>query len=203
MSGSAAAYRHLDRIGRIRLSESFYLRDFLMSEIAAAYGLSNFPDDLDLAVETGKRLCEQILEPLQATFGRIHIRSGYRSSSLNAFGAANRLNCASNEKNYAHHIWDRRDAAGNAGACACIVIPWFERRYQQADWPLMAAFLDRHLDYHRIVFFSRQTAFNIGWRDNPQRQISSYAAPAGLWRPPERVDERLEVFPAFAGVGGG
>lgn len=32
-------------------------------------------------------------------------------------------NCAENEKNYAGHIWDRRDANGHMGATACIVLP--------------------------------------------------------------------------------
>ena len=76
----------LEELGRIQLSRSFFLRDFLHSEIAASHHLPNVPVDRDLLVETGRRLCETVLEPLQDTFGRIHVRSGYRSPSLNAFG---------------------------------------------------------------------------------------------------------------------
>ena len=53
-------------------------RDFLFSEIAAVEGLSNLPDDPELAIAAGRGLCENLLEPLQATFGRIAIRSAYR-----------------------------------------------------------------------------------------------------------------------------
>src|SRR5262245_49014909 len=40
-----------------------------------------------LAVEAGTQLCRKLLEPLQKTFGRIGVRSGYRSREVTAFGA--------------------------------------------------------------------------------------------------------------------
>ena len=58
------------------------MRDFLFSEIAAIEGLSNLPDDPELAIAAGRGLCENLLEPLQATFGRIAIRSAYRSPEV-------------------------------------------------------------------------------------------------------------------------
>src|ERR1700759_461570 len=73
-------------LGRVRLSRSFFLRDFLISDIAAIHGLANIPDDPDLAILAGTRLCEDLLEPLQDRFGRIAIRSAYRSSEVNGFG---------------------------------------------------------------------------------------------------------------------
>jgi hypothetical protein len=54
----------------------------LFSEIAAIEGLSNLPDDPELAIAAGRGLCENLLEPLQATFGRIAIRSAYRSPEV-------------------------------------------------------------------------------------------------------------------------
>jgi hypothetical protein len=71
--------RALEELGRVRLSRSFFMRDFLHSEIANFYGMPNIPDDPELAIHVGKRLCEELLEPLAATFGRIAIRSAYRS----------------------------------------------------------------------------------------------------------------------------
>ena len=65
----------LEGLGRTRLSKSFFLRDFLFSDIAAIHGLANVPDDPELAIAAGTRLCEELLEPLNATFGRIAIRS--------------------------------------------------------------------------------------------------------------------------------
>jgi hypothetical protein len=61
----------LEDLGRIRLSRSFFMRDFLHSEIANHYGVPNVPGNPVLAVEVGKRLCGELLEPLNATFGRI------------------------------------------------------------------------------------------------------------------------------------
>jgi hypothetical protein len=65
----------LEDLGRIRLSRSFFMRDFLHSEIANFYGVQNIPEDPDLAIEVGKKLCQELLEPLQATFGRVAVRS--------------------------------------------------------------------------------------------------------------------------------
>ena len=94
----------LEELGRVQLSRSFFMRDFLYSEIAAIYGIQNIPDDPDLAIAAGTRLCEELLEPLWRTFGGIHLRSGFRSAQVNAFGNAHNLNCAQNEKDYAGHI---------------------------------------------------------------------------------------------------
>jgi hypothetical protein len=74
-----ASVKSLEELGRVRLSNSFFMRDFLYSEVASFYGIPNIPEDPDLAIEVGKHLCEELLEPLQSTFGRISIRSGYRS----------------------------------------------------------------------------------------------------------------------------
>ena len=115
----------LETLGRVRLSKHFYMRDFLHSEIGSFYGIPNIPDDPDLAIENGKQLCEALLDPLQETFGRIAIRSGYRSSTLNKFGNENKLNCARNDANYGHHIWDRVDEKGT-GAGTSLVIQLIE-----------------------------------------------------------------------------
>lgn len=96
----------LEDLGRIQLSKSFFMRDFLYSEIANWYGVPNFPDYPEKAIYTGTKLCEQLLEPLQDKFGRIAIRSAYRSPSVNQLGNQKGHNCTSNEKNFASHIWD-------------------------------------------------------------------------------------------------
>lgn len=171
----------LEELGRVRLSKNFFMRDFLHSEIAAFYGLQNIPDDPDLAVEAGSRLCEALLEPLQTTFGRLHIRSAYRSSEVNGFGNRNKLNCASNESNYAGHIWDRRDAQGNMGATACIAIPWVWDRFQaEGDWRRLAWWIHDHLPYHGLEFFPKLWAVNVTWRENRQGIVSSFAHPRGI-----------------------
>jgi hypothetical protein len=118
-------------------------------------------------------------------WGRIHIRSGYRSPSVNKFGNENKLNCASNEANYAAHIWDYADQAGKHGATACIVIPWLVDRFEQGgSWTEMAWWIHDHLPYSSLCFFPKLWAFNINWHEQPQRRIDSYVAPRGcLTRP--------------------
>ena len=180
----------LTDFGRTRLSKSFFMRDFLFSDIAAIHGLTNTPDDPDLAIAAGTRLCEHLLEPLQDRFGRIAIRSAYRSSEVNelgwkmqALGKAG-YNCASNEANHAGHIWDRR-ADGMMGATACIVVPRFWDAFQaEGDWRKLAWWIHDHLPYSGLYFFPRYWAFNITWSERPHRRIDSYVAPKGcLTRP--------------------
>lgn len=174
--------RSLEALGRVRLSPSFFMRDFLYSEIAAMHGFQNVPDNPDLAIAAGSQLCEELLEPLQSAFGRISIRSAYRSPQVNAFGNANRLNCAANEKNYAGHIWDRLDDAGRMGATACVVVNRFIPHYQETgNWEALAWWVHDHLPYHEMEFFPQYAAFNLTWRQEPVRRIYSMIPPRRGW----------------------
>lgn len=180
---SIRSYRYLEEIGRIRLSENFLLRDFLHSEIAAAFGLINVPSDLELAVEVGSLLCSELLEPIQHRFGRISIRSGYRSAEINQIGHRFRLNCSSNHKNASGHIWDLRDHAGKKGATACVALPaFYEANNTEGDWRLIADWVHENLCYSSICFFPKFWAFNIQWHESPARRIKSYAAPKGIYQ---------------------
>jgi len=44
MRGRPGSVRSLEEFGRARLSASFFMRDFLHSEIADFHGIPNFPD---------------------------------------------------------------------------------------------------------------------------------------------------------------
>jgi hypothetical protein len=138
---SIKTYDKLEDFGRMRLSPSFFMRDFLYSEIAAWHQLRNVPDHPDVAISVGRELCGQLLEPLQQSFGRIHIRSGYRSPAINDFGNKNGLNCASNESNLAAHIWDYPRCRGAA------------RRHCLHRYPLACRshFTRRSLERHGMV----------------------------------------------------
>src|SRR6476619_3811464 len=100
----------LEDLGRVRLSRTFFLRDFLYSEIAQIEGMANIPNNPDAAIYAGRQLCETLLEPLQATFGAIRLRSGYRSPEVNRFGNLHGLSCASNHADAGKHIWDEPDS---------------------------------------------------------------------------------------------
>lgn len=184
----------------MRLSRSFFMRDFLYSEIANFYGVPNVPEDPDLAIEVGKTLCETLLEPLQDTFGRLAIRSAYRSPTINQLGNERGHRCGSNESNYAAHIWDRRDPQGHKGAMACIVVPWFTDRYDRgADWRAMAYWIHDHLPYSALQFFPRLCAFNIGWNEKPAKRIHSFIKPATglLFREPPPPGLHASLYADF------
>ncbi|MGK6314595.1 hypothetical protein [Neorhizobium sp. DT-125] len=171
----------LEELGRVRLSKNFFFRDFLFSEISNFYGIPNIPEDPDLAIEAGRHLCEELLEPLQATFGRLHLRSGYRSPKVNEFGNKNNLNCSSNANTAADHIWDRRDAQGFMGATACIVVPWLIDNYdREGDWQKLAWWIHDHLPYASLIVFPKLWAMNIQWHEKPARRIRSFAEPRGV-----------------------
>ena len=175
----------LEELGRTRLSKSFFMRDFLFSDIAAMHGLANVPDDPELAIASGTRLCEELLEPLQDRFGRLAIRSAYRSCEVNSLGNERGFNCARNEANYAGHIWDRRDANGHMGATACVVIPAFWDAFQQdGDWQKLAWWIHDQLPYSSLCFFPKFWAVNITWNEKPERRIDSYTAPKGCLTKP-------------------
>ena len=182
--------------------------DFLYSEIGSFYEIQNIPDNPDLAIECGRAFCETLLDPLEETFGRIAVRSGYRSPRLNRFGNENKLNCAKNDNPIECHIWDRGEGHARI-AGASIVIPWFADQYDQGrDWRDLAWWMHDHLDYSEMGFFPKLCAFNLVWRPSPLRRIDSHIAPRGcLLHPGAEPDEglatrqaRYQDFPAFRGI---
>ena len=186
-----SSYARLERLGRVRLSEHFFFREFLHSEIAEYYGLTNAPENSDLAIAAGRKLCTELLEPLQDNFGRISIRSAFRSADVNALGNKNGHNCATNEKNYGAHIWDRLDAEGAMGAMACIVIPSFADHLEQGgDWRELAWWIHDSLPYSFLGFYPTLGAFNIRWCEVPVRRIDSYISPKGTLTNPEMANHK-------------
>ena len=61
------SFNALEKFGRIRLSQHFFMRDFLYSEISHFYGKRNIPDDPARAIAAGKRLCTDL------QIGRAHV----------------------------------------------------------------------------------------------------------------------------------
>jgi len=181
--------RALDSLGRVQLSPSFFMRDFLYSEISQIEGIPNIPENPDIAVEVGKMLCNEILEPIQSKLGKISIRSAYRSPAVNAKGAENnnQYNCSSNEKNYAKHIWDIPDKNGHKGAMACIVVHSFLPYYEETGhWQALAWWIHDNISaYSSMYFFPTLCAFNIGWHEKPLKRIDSYIKPKGCLTKPD------------------
>lgn len=168
----------LEEFGRVQLSPSFFMRDFLYSEISQIEQIPNLPHHPDIAIRTGSMLCQRVLEPLQNALGRISIRSGYRCPEVNAKGAQNRnqYRCASNENNYARHIWDYPDKEGYYGAMACVVVNSYLPHYEATkDWKTLAGWIESNIpEYSEMCFYPNLCAFNISWREKPKKTIKSY-----------------------------
>lgn len=168
----------LEDLGRVRLSENFFFRDFLYSEVASLYGIPNIPDDPDLAIETGRALCENLLEPLREKFGRISIRSAYRNREVARVCNERGHNCAKAESEHAEHIWDRRTPEGISGAMATVIVHAFIPYYQRTGhWEAMAWWVHDRLPYSTMLFFPKFSAFNLGWQEMPKRRIRSFIPP--------------------------
>ncbi len=198
----------LENLGRVRLSHHFYMRDFLYSEIGNFHRVQNLPRDPDRAIAHGRELCTQLLDPLEETFGRLAIRSGYRSPELNEFGNENKLNCARNNNPIECHIWDWGQG-DQAIAGTSLAIPWFTDQYEQGrDWRDLAWWIHDHLPYSGMWFFPKLCAFNLDWRPTPHRMIGSYIAPKGLLlrrgatpdEPLAQRQARYSDFPPFRGI---
>ncbi|MFT3777149.1 MAG: hypothetical protein QM772_02535 [Ottowia sp.] len=174
-------YSGLDRLGRIPLSDSFHLREFLHSEIAVHYGLRNVPDaaHIETAIKAGSKLCTLLLEPLQARFGRIHVRSGYRSRAVNEAGVG-KHNCAAD--NDGLHTWDHPGRKNGMGATACISIPRISRVVLSGQMPYEALawwMHDNLAEWSHVEFFatpehSDEVCFNIGWFQTPLKTMTTW-----------------------------
>lgn len=193
------SYAALEKFGCIRLSKNFFMRDFMYSEISNFYGIPNIPEDPEKAEEAGRRLCEELLERLNATFGRIAVRSAYRSPKVNEVGSEKKHNCANNKANFTRHIWDYPDDNG-LGATACIVIPWFMDKHKDgADWRSLAYWIHDHLPYSELEFFDGQgmCSFNLSWHEKPKKVITSWLEPRVLLKSESRQGIFAEWYEGF------
>jgi len=173
-----ASVAALTELGRVRLSEHFFMREMLYSEVANFHGLPNIPEDPDLAIAAGTRLCEEVLEPLHRAFGGIAVRSAYRSPTVNDFCHQKRragdlaYYCSDNVYGAARHVWDLRDADGYMGATASVIVPWYLERFAASgDYRPLAWWIRDHVPaYAEILFFPWLCAFNIRWYEGPSDQ---------------------------------
>ena len=194
----------LTELGRVRLSEHFFMRDMLYSEVANFHGLLNSPDDPDLAIAAGERLCRLVLEPLHRAFGGIAVRSAYRSAAVNDYcyrrraeGHGDAYYCSDNVYSAARHIWDLRDADGFMGATASVVVPWYLGRFEESgDFKPLAWWICDHLeDYAEVSFYPWLCVFNVRWYEGPSDK-------AIYWNSPALPEARLLIERGMAGFDG-
>jgi len=169
-----ASVGDLTELGRVRLSEHFFMREMLYSEVANFHGLPNIPDDPALAITVGRHLCERILEPLHSAFSHVTVRSAFRSASVNAYcnqrfvesgGGDTGYYCSDNTYSAARHIWDLRDAGGHMGGTVSVVLPWYLPHFEKTGDPTpLAWWIKDHIPaYAEMMFFPWLCAFNIRW----------------------------------------
>ena len=203
MMDKPTSVAELTELGRVRLSEHFFMRDMLYSEVGNFHGVPNIPEKPELAISAGERLCRLILEPLHRAFGGLTVRSAYRSPTLNDFCYRRRrlgeaaYYCSDNDYNRARHIWDRRDATGHLGATATVVIPWYIECYERSqDFRPLAWWIRDHIEpYAEMIFFPWLCAFNVRWYEGPSER-SIY------WNTPELPESELLTQQGMEGFDG-
>lgn len=101
-----ALYERYEELCKTRLSKNFILRDFMFSTEAAVAGHSNFPsDNVDQVIESGKSLCNTVLEPILAQFGRFHVTFGYQCRATMELRSKD---LRDNPTKSSPHHWDRQ-----------------------------------------------------------------------------------------------
>jgi len=85
---------------KVTNTENFTYQEFINSNIADNYNISNLPPetDADLIWSNIEHLTQNVLQPIRDEFGKIRILSGYRSPKLNT-----KINGSLNS----HHLFGR------------------------------------------------------------------------------------------------
>lgn len=78
-------------------------------------------------------------------------------------------------------------------------MPWFADRYERdGDWRAMAWWVHDHLPYSRMEFYPMCAAFNLTWREEPERRIDSYIRPRGCLIKPGMENHRGDHSQSYA-----
>lgn len=97
-------YALMEELSLTRLSPNFIMREFLHSNYNSVAGICNYPEKPEVVIRAGKALCENILEPIIAKFGKIFITFGYQGRvGLNMADSTTK----DNPKSSSPHMWDR------------------------------------------------------------------------------------------------
>lgn len=96
-----------EALARTRLSKHYILRDFLFSIESSVLGFSNYPEHPQLVIDAGRAICEKVLEPIHAQFGRPALTFGYMSRQTIEFGMTD-AERDTNPHSSNPHNWDRQ-----------------------------------------------------------------------------------------------
>lgn len=174
----------LDALSRVRLSQNFILRDFLFCASAAANGLSNCPENTAAVVQAGRVLCEKLLEPIVAHFGRFAITYGYQSRASMDADLRRRTREVLPRSSSPHH-WDR-GTFGNEVYARVDILPFCVEdghvsKHEFGHWVM------HNLDCDLCMTWTRSNVFCMTVSPLPRRCWVQ-------WGRPEKGEPKQEVF---------
>lgn len=191
---TAAQYEHLTRT---RLSKNFILRDFMFCAASAAQGLSNFPENPDAVIAAGRALCDRLLEPVLAQFGRFAITYGYQSRESMDSDLAKDGKLVHPNSSSPHH-WDRFTFGEQVYARVDILPFCVEDR--EVDKIEFGNWLMHHLDIDLCMTWTRSNVFCLTIGPMPRRCWVQWGRPA-LGEPKQQVlmgaDYWQRVYPSL------
>jgi hypothetical protein len=174
-----------DKFTRTRLSKNFLLREFLYSSDSDFRGICNMPRDRELVIRSGKALCENILEPIIARFGKIFITFGYQSKSgIEADWSPTKRK--ENPRSSNPHDWERQ-TFGSKIYCRVDILPacvedGLVSKYEFGHW------LMHNLDIDLLMQWKRSNVFCITYSEFRPRRVWLE------WGSPEKGQPKRETF---------
>jgi zinc D-Ala-D-Ala carboxypeptidase len=136
----AQAQQAVNNRTNLQLSRNFTLNQMIYSTTAVRNGMDNWPKDPALVMRLSG-LCVNMLEPLQARFGKINVNSGYRNKRVNR--------AVGSKTDNSNHVW---------GYAADIEIAGQDNR-QLWTW------IKSNMRYHELIleFYKRSEGASSGW----------------------------------------
>ena len=165
----------LDALVKVRLSNNFILRDFLYSTECAALGLSNYPENPETVIRAGRELCERLLEPILAYFGRFAITFGYQCRQGVEAKWSEKMR-QEKRRSSSPHQWDR-GTFGNEVYARVDILPFcvedgLVSKMEFGHW------LMHHLDVDLLMMWKKANICCISISPKPRRVWFEWGDPA-------------------------
>lgn len=176
--------KDVESLALTRLSENFILRDFLYSTTSAVLGFPNTPDDPQMVIRAGQSLCQKVLEPLLAQFGKFSITFGYQCRAV-ANLAVSPAHLRNNPNVSNPHQWDRCTFGSEVYARVDIwpfcVEDGEVSKKSYGNWVM------QNLDVDLLMQWTRSNVFCITISPMPRRVWFE-------WGDPRRGEGRQQTF---------
>lgn len=131
----------------------FRITEFLRSDAAKRYQVSNIPGDEELleVLTNISALIDNVLTPLRSMLGRpIIITSGYRSQRVNELVGGSKTSQHLSGKAADFHV----------------------QGYTPKQMDMVYRFIRMHYNYDQLIFYPSKNIIHISWNGNENRQES-------------------------------